>query len=70
MFAEVGYIGYLKKPRDIDSIAKELGKKLKTRCKVWKFGKTRIRKIAVVSGSGRSDIPEAVRKRVDLYITG
>ena len=70
LFAEVGYIGYLKKPRDIDSISKELGKKLKTRCKVWKFGKTSIKKIGVVSGSGRGDIPEAVRRRVDLYITG
>lgn len=70
LFAEVGYIGYLKKPRDIDSISNELGKKLKTKCKVWKFGKTKIKKIGVVSGSGRGDIPEAVRKHVDLFITG
>jgi len=70
IFGEVGYLGYFKKPRSIDSIVKELENKLKIKCKVWKFGKTNIKKIAVVSGYGAPEIPEAIKKKVDLFIVG
>jgi dinuclear metal center YbgI/SA1388 family protein len=70
LFGGVGYLGYFKKVRSIDSIVKELENKLKTKCKVWKFGKTDIKKIAIVSGYGASEIPEAIKKKVDLFIVG
>lgn len=67
---EVGYVGYLKRTKDLDSIVNELEKKLKTRCKVWKFGETKIKKIAIISGGGGWDVPKAIKKNVDLFITG
>ena len=70
LFRGVGYLGYLKKTRNLNSIVKEIEKKLKTKCKVWKFGKRKIKKIAIVSGGGFIDIPEAIKKKVDLFITG
>lgn len=70
LFDEVGYLGYLGKARNINSIAKELETKLKTKCKIWKFGKTNIRKISIVSGYGASGIYEAIKKNVDLLIVG
>lgn len=70
LFGGVGYLGYFENPRSVDSVTKEFEKKLKTRCKVWKFGKTRIKKIAIVSGYGASEIPEAIKKKVDLFIVG
>jgi len=67
---KVGYLGYLDKPKGIESIAKELNKKLDTRCEVWNFGKNKVKKIAIVSGYGGGDIYEAVKNRVDLFVTG
>jgi dinuclear metal center YbgI/SA1388 family protein len=71
LFDEVGYLGHLKKYRTVDSISKEIEKKLDTKNKVWKFGKNRIRKIAVVSGyGGGSGVFEAIEKKVDLLVVG
>jgi dinuclear metal center YbgI/SA1388 family protein len=70
LFGGVGYLGYFKKSRNIDSIVKELENKLKTKCKVWKFGKTNIKRIAIVSGYGVSEISEAIKKKVDLLVVG
>jgi len=70
IFGGVGYLGYLNKPRNLNSIIKELNKKLSTRCKVLRFGKKNVKKIAVVSGYGAPDVLEAIKKKVDLFITG
>jgi len=71
IFAEVGYLGYLNKPMNIDSIVKILKKNLKTECKVYKFGKIKnIKRVAILSGYGGGDVEEAIIKKVDLYITG
>jgi dinuclear metal center YbgI/SA1388 family protein len=70
LFGGVGYLGYLEDARNLDSIVKELNKKLDTKCKVLKFGKSKIKKIAVVSGYGAPDVLEAIKKKADLFITG
>jgi dinuclear metal center YbgI/SA1388 family protein len=70
LFGGVGYLGYLEEARSLDSIVKELNKKLDTKCKVLKFGKSKIKKIAVVSGYGAPDVLEAIKKKADLFITG
>lgn len=70
IFGGVGYMGYLEKPKNINIIIKEVNKKLKTECKFWKFGKKKIKKVAIVSGGGSNDVLEAINKNVDLFITG
>ncbi len=69
-FGGVGYLGYLSRPRSLDAITKEINLNLGTKCRVWGFGKKKIRRIAAVSGAGSSDIPEAIKKNADLFITG
>lgn len=70
LFGEVGYFGYLKKPTGTEALARLSNKKLKTKSKILKFGKNKNKKIAVVSGYGGEDIPKAVKKNIDVYVTG
>lgn len=70
LFGGIGYLGYFNKPRDLDAMAKEINRKLGTRCRIWRFGKDKIKRIAIVSGAGSSEILEAIKKKVDLFITG
>jgi len=71
LFGGVGYIGNLEKTSNVNTIKKELEKKLKTKCIIWSFGKKKIKKIAIVSGyGGGGNILEAVKKDADLFITG
>ncbi len=69
-FGSVGYFGYLDAPMDVNQMVKIAERKLRTKCRVWKFGKNRISKIAAVSGSGSSFILEAIKKDIDMFITG
>lgn len=69
-FGGVGYIGSFKNPKSVSSIVTEINNKLNTKSHVWKFGKNKIKKVAVLSGAGSSCIPEAIKKKVDLFITG
>ena len=48
----------------------ELERKLGTKCRVWNFGKNKVKRLAIVSGAGSSDIIEAIRKKADLIVTG
>lgn len=69
-FSKVGYIGNLNNAKSISSIANVLQKKLNTKCTVWNFGKNKVKKVAALSGSGRSGMPDVLRGKVDLIITG
>lgn len=70
LFGGVGYIGTMKKPTSLSSIKRKLEKGLNTKCLSFNFGKNKIKKIAIVSGGGSHDIFEAIKNKVDLYITG
>lgn len=70
IFGHVGYMGDLDRPRSLRSIAREIDGKLGTKSRVWGFGKSTVKRIAVVSGAGGSFIPDAINKKVDLLITG
>ncbi|MBU1204965.1 MAG: Nif3-like dinuclear metal center hexameric protein [Nanoarchaeota archaeon] len=48
----------------------EINKKLNTKCKVFDFGKNKIKKIGVVSGGGSSILNEAIEKELDCFVTG
>jgi dinuclear metal center YbgI/SA1388 family protein len=71
IFDDVGYTGRLNSYRNIDSITKDLNTALHTKCKVWKFGKSKAKKVAVVSGhAGTEGVDLAVEKKADVLITG
>ena len=67
----IGLIGEFRPTVPISRIVKILNRKLKTKCRALLFGPKKIRTIAVCSGGGGSSVfYEALRKKVDLYLTG
>lgn len=69
-FGNVGYIGYLKNPKTVKTLINEIERGLNTKCVLWRFGKEKVKKVAVVSGAGSSFILEAIKNKVDLFVTG
>ncbi len=67
----MGWIGELRQPISIEEMEKTLNSELNTKCIPLPFGKEKIKTIAVCSGGGDySAFFEALRKKVDLYLTG
>lgn len=67
----IGWLGKLNKPQELNNIINILNEKLPTTCKVLDFGPKIISTIAVCSGSGGyNGFYEAVSLKADLYITG
>ena len=66
----IGYQGTLNKTKSITEISKILNTKLKTKSTICDFGKKEIKTIAIVSGGGISALDEAIKKKIDLFITG
>jgi len=66
----VGYKGEFKKSKTLKQIAKVLNKKLKTKSKIFSFGKKNIKKIGVISGAGGAGIEDAAKAKLDCLIMG
>lgn len=65
----LGYIGNLQQPTTIDSIAKTLGI-LDNSLRILSFGKNKITKVGVLSGSGGHHFQDFVDAGAELFITG
>ena len=65
----IGIMGVIEET-SIDDILQILFSKGDMPSHVLPFGTNRIRKIAILSGSGATFVDEAIEKGVDLYITG
>jgi len=65
-----GFMGYLKKAESFQTIFTTCKKLFSEESIPFGFGKKKIRKCAIISGSGGFAIPEALEKSVDLFITG
>ncbi|WP_324734900.1 Nif3-like dinuclear metal center hexameric protein [Thermococcus sp. SY098] len=67
----IGFIGEFEEPKPLPLIAQILVEKLKIDyVKSYEFGKQEIKRVGVISGAGGFAIEEAVKKNVDLFITG
>jgi dinuclear metal center YbgI/SA1388 family protein len=66
----IGYAGSFKKAISLDVAASVLNKKLKTDCRVLRFGKDRIRSIGIISGGGGSILKEACALSLDCFLVG
>ncbi|MBW2978108.1 Nif3-like dinuclear metal center hexameric protein [Candidatus Woesearchaeota archaeon] len=66
----IGYQGSLINPKTIKALANLLNKELKTESKVYPFGKKKIKTVAIISGAGYALLEEAIKKKIDLFITG
>lgn len=66
----IGYTGKFRKPTTLHKISATLNKKLKTKCTVVESRKTKIKSVCIISGRGTSLIAEAVKKKIDCFLTG
>jgi dinuclear metal center YbgI/SA1388 family protein len=68
--SNIGYKGMFKKSTTLQNIAKVLNKSLKTKTRIFPFGKKKIKTIGIVSGGGGETIEEAVKDKVDCLVLG
>ncbi|MEW6482400.1 MAG: Nif3-like dinuclear metal center hexameric protein [bacterium] len=68
--SEIGFLGRLREAINREEIVKILDGRLNTSSKILPCGKEKIEIIAVISGGGCDCINEAIKKKVDLFITG
>ncbi|MBD3180514.1 MAG: Nif3-like dinuclear metal center hexameric protein [Candidatus Latescibacteria bacterium] len=67
---EIGVMGDLTRKITPSGLARKIGKILSTRVELFDFGKPRIKKLAIVSGSGASLAGEAEEAGCDALLTG
>ncbi len=67
---KIGYAGYFRKATSLDAAASGLRKILNVDCRVFRFGKNRIRSIGIVSGGGGSMLKEACTLSLDCFLVG
>lgn len=66
----IGFTGSFEEEVGLTDILDTLSTELETDVKVLDFGKSRVKKIAAISGGGAFGVPEAADKGVDVFITG
>ena len=67
---KIGYAGEFKSALSLGSISAILTKHLKTRCRIYQFGKKSIRSIGIISGGGGSILGDAVKECLDCFLVG
>ena len=65
-----GLSGKFKNQKKISEISKILNKKTNTKCRVFQFGKSKIKSIGIVSGGGGFAIEDAIKEKIDCLLTG
>jgi len=66
----IGFTGSFRSVIELNEVSDILSRNLNTNTKVLDFGKSKIKKIAAISGGGAFGVPEAADKGVDAFITG
>ncbi|MBR1918207.1 MAG: Nif3-like dinuclear metal center hexameric protein [Spirochaetales bacterium] len=66
----IGYKGRLPMAMSLSEISALLGFSTEWGLRVLPFGKELVETVAIISGSGEDEIPEAMEAGVDCYITG
>ncbi len=67
---KTGYKGEFSKSKTLNQIANILNKELKTKCRVFSFGKKTVKSIGIISGAGALSIEEAVKEKLDCFLVG
>jgi dinuclear metal center YbgI/SA1388 family protein len=66
----IGFEGTFPRAIRRDTIVDTLSRALDAKCTVLPFGNERIKRAAIISGGGAGELPEAITKGIDCYITG
>jgi dinuclear metal center YbgI/SA1388 family protein len=67
---KIGYAGIFRTPTSSSSIAALVGPQLKSACRVFPFGKERVRSIGIISGGGGGMLYDAVKEKLDCFLVG
>jgi dinuclear metal center YbgI/SA1388 family protein len=67
---KIGYAGSFSRAISLSAAASVLSEALNSDCRVFRFGKARIRSIGIISGGGGSMLKEAVAKKLDCFLVG
>lgn len=67
---KIGFKGVLPEAQTLDSVLDRMGTKREECLSVLPFGKDEIRRVAIISGGGATDVHQALEEDMDLYITG
>ena len=66
----IGYAGTFGAPRRLSELATRLRRGLGSECRVYAFGKDRVRSIGIVSGGGGSMLKDAREEKLDSFLVG
>jgi len=67
---KIGYAGTFSRATGLDDVAEKLEKRLRSSCRVHRFGKDRIRSIGIISGGGGGMLKEACESMLDCFLVG
>jgi dinuclear metal center YbgI/SA1388 family protein len=67
---KIGYKGRLTNPGDIDAILRALGLRREDCLGIFPFGEPEISSVGIVSGGATREITDALKEKLDLFITG
>jgi dinuclear metal center YbgI/SA1388 family protein len=67
---KIGYAGTFRKATGLDDLASALNRDLDTQCRIFPFGKKRLRSIGIISGGGGSLLKEACNAGLDCFLVG
>jgi dinuclear metal center YbgI/SA1388 family protein len=66
----IGFEGRLPKAATVKSVSELVKKKFGGPVLSLPFGLQKILRVAIIAGNGSASIPEAIEKKIDLYVTG
>ncbi len=67
---KIGYAGTFKTATSPAAVAALAKSQLKSPCRVFPFGKDRIRSIGIISGGGGGMVNDAVKEKLDCFLVG
>ena len=67
---KIGYAGTFRTATNPDAVAAALARGLGSACRVFAFGRVRVRSIGIISGGGGGMLPDAVKEGLDCFLAG
>lgn len=66
----IGVKGEFENPKTLEEIKNLIFEQTQTDCKLYKFGKEKIKTVGYISGGAGEDVEQAAKENLDLFITG
>jgi dinuclear metal center YbgI/SA1388 family protein len=67
---KIGYAGTFRTATSPAALAALVRSQLRSACRVFPFGKDRIRSLAIISGGGGGMLNDAVKEKLDCFLVG